>query len=405
MKNIRIISSPRPDTFAIIVSDIHLGAIGSNHAQFKKFLAEINDPDMYPNLRILIIAGDLFDLLFISPRGLRKRFTAILKELTKLQDKGIKIVYILGNHEIPVSGPYEAPLQPEGHNATSVNCSIEQYNFFGWSEWYRGKLGSTGLLGNFIERALLCQYVVIERNSDNWKITPCNAIQELGESPSSSLTFPIITNQPATSPAKLLVCHGYQCKSTTLDFALTWEACLLLPDELKDILGLMYFISPASVFRYLSLVGNNPAAKNIETSDPELQETINKVRNHLKNAPPEQNKLEHYFRALSQSLIRKREPEGARDCQEAAEFVECYPELAGITHFLFGHTHWVYEQEIHGIRYINTGAWQGVPWLTHVEIDSKGNCEILEDRAKAFWPSLIFGTLSLALVIATVLHI
>ncbi len=81
-----------------IVSDTHFR--NNNHhverkkrEDFFKLLKRIEKDD------ILILNGDFFDFYFDKGRFIPRYYFPILSELTKLKEKGVKIIYIPGNHD------------------------------------------------------------------------------------------------------------------------------------------------------------------------------------------------------------------------------------------------------------------------------------------------------------------
>lgn len=76
----------------VIISDVHLGDPAARVDAFFHHMTASNADR-------LILAGDLFDLWLMSPRKLRKKFEAELKVFRVLKTCGIKLEYLLGNHD------------------------------------------------------------------------------------------------------------------------------------------------------------------------------------------------------------------------------------------------------------------------------------------------------------------
>jgi UDP-2,3-diacylglucosamine hydrolase len=81
------------------ISDLHLGLQSPEKEKAKEnlfvdFIANIkNDADE------LFILGDLFDYWFEYKRVIQKGFVKTLAALQSLSEKGVKIHYLIGNHD------------------------------------------------------------------------------------------------------------------------------------------------------------------------------------------------------------------------------------------------------------------------------------------------------------------
>ncbi len=80
----------------VVISDLHLGSSAFNR---KKFLELLNYLEQL-NFKQLIINGDLFDLWYAKLIKIVKQENDILVRLINLLTKNIKIIYIVGNHDI-----------------------------------------------------------------------------------------------------------------------------------------------------------------------------------------------------------------------------------------------------------------------------------------------------------------
>ncbi|MBA7519151.1 hypothetical protein ES705_11226 [subsurface metagenome] len=92
----------------LVVSDIHLGSLDSEKDLFIQFLRKIVNGEFETELRALIILGDFIDLCTDIPKTLLKReqIQEIFTLLLELK-KNINLIFVLGNHEIPVTGDYD----------------------------------------------------------------------------------------------------------------------------------------------------------------------------------------------------------------------------------------------------------------------------------------------------------
>lgn len=83
----------RGDT--LIVSDLHIGSIGSRAADFCAFLEVLL---IHPPKR-LILAGDVFEMWNTNYKTMGRYEYAIFEKILLLTEKGTRIVYIPGNHD------------------------------------------------------------------------------------------------------------------------------------------------------------------------------------------------------------------------------------------------------------------------------------------------------------------
>lgn len=75
-----------------VISDVHLGTIGSHAKALNKYLKSI-EPE------ILIINGDFIDIWQFSKRYWPVSHTRVLKQVLKLLQQGTRVYYITGNHD------------------------------------------------------------------------------------------------------------------------------------------------------------------------------------------------------------------------------------------------------------------------------------------------------------------
>ncbi len=80
----------------VIISDLHLGTAAFNRKKFLKFLDYLERLDF----KQLIINGDLFDLWYAKLTSIVKQENDLLIKLINLLDKDIKIIYLVGNHDV-----------------------------------------------------------------------------------------------------------------------------------------------------------------------------------------------------------------------------------------------------------------------------------------------------------------
>lgn len=76
----------------VVLSDCHIGSPEANVAQLNRFLLSLECDR-------LILAGDMFDLWDATDDDIRRTHPGTLDILRKLKAKGVKIEYLLGNHD------------------------------------------------------------------------------------------------------------------------------------------------------------------------------------------------------------------------------------------------------------------------------------------------------------------
>ena len=89
-------------------SDIHLGAGGPAAARAveKRFVAWLDEVSR--DADAVFILGDLFDFWFEYKRVVPKGFVRVLGKLCELTDRGIRVVFMTGNHDMWVRDYFEA---------------------------------------------------------------------------------------------------------------------------------------------------------------------------------------------------------------------------------------------------------------------------------------------------------
>ena len=75
-----------------VISDTHLGTIGSRAKELNKYLKSIN-PEK------IILNGDIIDIWQFSKRHWDKYHTKLIKQLLKFVANGTEVHYIVGNHD------------------------------------------------------------------------------------------------------------------------------------------------------------------------------------------------------------------------------------------------------------------------------------------------------------------
>lgn len=76
----------------VVISDIHLGTFGCRAQELLNYLKTINP-------KVLILNGDIIDIWQFNKRYFPKSHMKVIKYITSLLTKGVKVYYVTGNHD------------------------------------------------------------------------------------------------------------------------------------------------------------------------------------------------------------------------------------------------------------------------------------------------------------------
>lgn len=76
----------------MVISDVHLGTYGCKAKELCRYLATI-DP------AILILNGDIVDIWQFSKKYWPKSHMQVIKQITSMLSRGVKVYYVTGNHD------------------------------------------------------------------------------------------------------------------------------------------------------------------------------------------------------------------------------------------------------------------------------------------------------------------
>lgn len=76
----------------VVISDTHLGTIGSRAEELSKYLKSIEP-------KKIILNGDIIDIWQFSKRYWNKYHTKIIRQLLKFISNGVEVHYVVGNHD------------------------------------------------------------------------------------------------------------------------------------------------------------------------------------------------------------------------------------------------------------------------------------------------------------------
>ena len=141
------------NALAIVISDVHLGDLFCKFNEFELFLDNLLKNKIqgnFPYLRALILLGDTFDIIMNTFWNLCNgpEFRNIFYLLNSINNNGIDVVIVLGNHEISTTGSY--------------NLLFESRK----NEFLKNMLNN-GFSYNFLSSISLCQYAIIGKTEEN----------------------------------------------------------------------------------------------------------------------------------------------------------------------------------------------------------------------------------------------
>ncbi len=84
--------SKKRDVDLVIISDVHLGTYGCHSEELLKYLKSIRP-------KHLILNGDIIDMWQFSKRYWPKSHMQVVKHVTGLLSKGVRVTYLTGNHD------------------------------------------------------------------------------------------------------------------------------------------------------------------------------------------------------------------------------------------------------------------------------------------------------------------
>lgn len=335
----------------LVVSDVHLGALYSRFELFKLFLAKFRAGDYGTNIKAIILLGDLFDLCTDCCRDISRDYEEIYKNLDIITTKdNIHLFFVLGNHEVPVTGDYDKEFQDR--KLDFIDKFREQF------KKYRINV-------HFLTKQHFFQYVILQKDNHLIKLLLLDSKNQIASAPLiKSLVkheMPMIEDKKF----KCLLIHGYQFdtmkflgnKTKLESCGPIWSLCINSPDKLKEIFNVCW----------------NTIIK------PIMEHATNKCALFLQELKKLEVKIKKKFHKDLDDLINNNLE--IEQIQKQATFSNYEDEIvkflfnkhyADTTHVVFGHTHkpkdTIKHQKVN-IYITNAGAWQRLKRPSFVEID------------------------------------
>ncbi len=344
------------DPKILIVSDIHLGALKSNLAQFSHFLNKIINGDFGTDLQALLILGDFLDLCTSVKKTFftDEKIVNILNQLFEIKDK-INLIFIPGNHEIPVT--------------SSVFSGNYDEKFKKRKEKFLKKFKNS-IVEELFTSNMVCQYIILRNWEKESTLLLYDSQDQIYNHPINEIK---IVHLDIEEDYKCLMLHGYQFDSDVFRFFVgrIWKSLISYHNfEVKE------------AFNYFW----NEIIKEHRKIKPITLEDMKNDLIRLKHLSPKDvetifsdlSSLEFNIVKLNMKIMKKWE--NAKETsyyingiKEFFEEAEC--DLSTINHVIYGHSHikGVSTETIMSkeVEIINDGSWQHSKPV-YAEIHHKG---------------------------------
>lgn len=339
----------------LTVSDVHLGSLDCERDLFIQFLKDIVNGLFGNELQALIILGDFIDLCTDLPETLlrREKVQEIFKLLLEIK-KRINFIYVLGNHEIPVTGDYDKKFNRR-------------------KEKFLNKFRNSKFNELFNDEAF-CQYVILKKWNNDDMLLMYNSRDQIENNPINKVK---IEGLDLDEDYRCLMFHGYQCDSEIYRFFVGQIWKLLISNnkfEVKETYD--YF--------WNEVIKNGRKLKPINFE--KMKEELAKIKNVTIES---QDALLSDLSFLEFNLI-KANMRIMKNWQRASKPDYYFDEIkifleddnydfSKVNHIIFGHSHHsgisygtINNQKI---EIINDGAWQHVR-PSYLEVLLKGKLNL-----------------------------
>jgi len=339
----------------LVVSDIHLGSLDSEIDLFTQFLRDIIKGEFGNELQVLILLGDFIDLCTDLPETLLKRekvqeiFTLLLEVKKKMN-----LIYVLGNHEIPITGDYDKKFNRR-------------------KEKFLAKFRNSNFNELFNEE-IFCQYVILKKWNSNDMLLMYTSRDQIENKPINKVK---IEGLDLDEDYRCFMLHGYQCDNEIYRFFVgqIWKSLISNNKfEVKETYD--YF--------WNEVIKNGRKIKPItfENMKYELAKLKNVSLEFLDTLFSELSILEFNLIKANMRIMKKWQRASKSDYyfDEIKAFLEdTNYNFSKINHIIYGHSH--HSGMAYGninnqrVEIINDGAWQHVQ-PSYVEILSKGKLNL-----------------------------
>jgi UDP-2,3-diacylglucosamine pyrophosphatase LpxH len=339
----------------LVISDIHLGSLDSEKDQLIHFLRKILNGEFGSDLKALLILGDFIDLCTDLPKTIlqRKNVKEILKLIIEIK-KNIKIVFVLGNHEIAVTGDYDEKFKRR-------------------KEKYLRRFKDSNFTELFDEENY-CQFLLLKKVNNEDLLMLYNTRDQIEDKPIYKIK---IDGLELEEDYRCLMTHGYQFDGDIYRFFVgqIWKSLIANRKfEIKETYDYFW----------------NEVIKNGRKIKPITLKMMIEDLADLKNTSLESqiqlfselSSLEFNLIKANMRVMKKWEHASKPDYYfgQIKTFLEDEKyDFSKINHLIYGHSHHkeVYNGIVnsHPIQIVNDGSWQHIQ-PSYVEIFAKGEIHL-----------------------------
>ena len=335
----------------LVVSDIHLGSFGSERDLFIQFLRRVNNGEFGSELQAFIVLGDFIDLCTDTPGTLlkRKKIQEILKLLLELKEK-MKLIFLLGNHEIPVTGDLDD-------------------KFVRRKKKYLNRFRNSNFKELFTDESYY-QYALLKKYDNEDMLLMYNSRDQLENDPIKKVK---IEGLDLDRDYRCFMAHGHQFENEVYMFfiAQLWRS-LISGDKFEVKETYDYF------WNQIIKKGRKIKPIRFDTMIEEIAKIKGKSIELVDRAFSELNIIEFNFLKNQMKVMKKWQRASKPDyfLSEIKEFLEDDDyDFSKINHVVYGHSHYkeisyatINSQQV---EVINDGSWQHSQ-PSYVEIFAKG---------------------------------
>lgn len=335
----------------LVVSDVHLGALDCEKDLFIQFLRKIINRKFGNELRALLILGDFIDLCTDIPKTLleREQIQEIFTLLLEIK-RNINLIFVLGNHEIPVTGDYDEKFKRR-------------------TEKYLRRFRSSNF-SELFDNEIYCQYLLLKRSNNEDMLFLYDKREEIEENPVKRIK---IDGLELEEDYRCFMTHGYQFDGDVYRFFVgqIWKSLISRNKfEVKETYD--YF------WNEVIKKGRKVKLVTFRMMIEELANLKNVSIESQYSLFSELNNLEFNLIKANMRILKKWEHASKPDYyfDEIKRFLEDDEyDLSKINHLIYGHSHHkeIYNGSVngHSIKIVNDGSWQHIE-PSYAEILKKG---------------------------------
>jgi UDP-2,3-diacylglucosamine pyrophosphatase LpxH len=335
----------------LVVSDVHLGSLNIKEDLFIQFLNRIINGEFGNELQAFIILGDFIDLCTDLPQTLlsRKNIQEILNLILEIKKK-MNLIFLLGNHEIPVTGNLDEKFERRKKKF------LNKFSNSNFKELFKDEL--------------YYQFVLLKKWNNEDMLLMYNSREQLENNHIAEIK---VKGLDLTSGYRCFMIHGHQFESELYRFFVgqLWKSLIKSNKfEVKETYD--YF--------WNQIIKNGRKIKPItyEQMKEELAEIKKKPVKEIDSMFSELSNLEFKW-YKSQMRVMKRYQRASKInhfLDEIKEFLEDENyKFRAINHVIFGHFHYKHKSiatiNQQQVEVINDGTWQHMP-PSYIEICNKG---------------------------------